>query len=64
MFLFDRTCYALQNRPLNNLAQQIRQAGGEPFLLSDHPTPGWTPLLNPPTTGRNLYRWTPSPTTN
>jgi hypothetical protein len=56
MFLLDRTCYSLQGRPADEVARQVRDAGGLPFVVTDQPTP-WPRRFAGKTDPRSLYEW-------
>ncbi len=56
MFLLDRTCYQLRGRPADEVARQVRDAGGRPFLVTAGPAawPRWFAGTHDP---RSLYEW-------
>ena len=56
MFLLDRTCYPLQGRPADEVARQVRDAGGLPFVVTDKPTP-WPRRFTAKGDPRSLYEW-------
>jgi 4-amino-4-deoxy-L-arabinose transferase-like glycosyltransferase len=56
MFLLDRTCYQLQGRPADEVARQVRAAGGLPYIITDQPAP-WPRRFVATTDPRALYEW-------
>ena len=56
MFLLDRTCYPLRDRPADEVARQVRDAGGLPFVVTDKPAP-WPRRFAAKTDPRSLYEW-------
>ena len=56
MFLLDRTCYQLRGRPTDEVARQIRDAGGLPYIITANPTP-WPRLFAAKGDPRALYEW-------
>ena len=56
MFLLDRTCYRLQGRPADDVARQVRDAGGLPFIITAGPAP-WPRRFAGKDDPRALYEW-------
>ena len=61
MFLADRTCYALRDRPVDVLARQVFREGGIPYVVSASPTHPWPMLFRSAADGRAIYQWYESP---
>lgn len=59
MFLLDRTCYQLQGRPADEVARQVREAGGRPFVVTASAEP-WPRRFEDPKDPRSLYEWQPA----
>ena len=56
MFLLDRTCYQLGSRPADEVARQVAEAGGHPFVVTSGRAPGpvrFASKIDP----RGLYEW-------
>ncbi|WP_435009197.1 ArnT family glycosyltransferase [Tundrisphaera lichenicola] len=56
MFLLDRTCYQLRGRSADELARQVRQAGGVPFVVTAGTVP-WPRRFAGTADPRGLYEW-------
>jgi 4-amino-4-deoxy-L-arabinose transferase len=60
MFLLDRTCYLVGDRPIDDLARRIQDAGGIAYLVTARPMTGpWHRLFAGRNDPRMLYRWRP-----
>ncbi len=58
MFLLDRTCYQLRGRPADDVARQVREAGGVPFVVTAGPAT-WPRRFVSNVDPRALYEWRP-----
>jgi len=56
MFLLDRTCYQLRGRPADEVARQVRAAGGVPFVVTANPV-SWPRRFAGTLDPRALYEW-------
>ena len=56
MFLLDRTCYQLQGQPADEVARQVRDAGGLPYIVSANTAP-WPRRFASKADPRALYEW-------
>ena len=56
MFLLDRTCYQLRGRPADQVARQVREAGGVPFVITAGPAP-WPRRFAATVDPRGLHEW-------
>ena len=57
MFLLDRTCYQLQGRPTDEVARQVRDAGGLPYIITANPGTPWNCRFVAKGDPRALYEW-------
>jgi hypothetical protein len=58
MFFIDRTVYPVTPETIQQIARDIRAAGGEPFLVTDRSV-SLTPVFSTPLDGRGVYRLNP-----
>jgi hypothetical protein len=56
MFLLDRTCYQLRGRRADDVARQVREAGGIPFVITAGPVP-WPRRFASKDDPRGFYEW-------
>jgi hypothetical protein len=58
MFLLDRTCYLLRGRPIDEVAREVGEAGGIPYIVTaNHENAPWPLRFAGKLDPRGLYEW-------